>query len=167
MKIAYYHDTTGGYHGVTDESPDGFAHVIYAGKGPNTPAPWTNIHDIVERAYSVSTLRKWTLVEPDDVPDEWFNAIGYEKREPVAPEPDVVFEIKDGDRVEGLAEIVRKLEAGYVLAEPEPQPEEPEEPEETKLEILPGINGLVQDPLFWPLAIAVFVILSLLFKGCV
>lgn len=165
MKIAYYLDENGGYHGVTDESPVGFSHVVYAGKGPKLGDP-ANSDTMVEQAYPVEQLKKWELVKPADVPDAWFYAIGYEKREPApepAPDPKLRFEIKDGpDRVEGLDEIVRKLAAGYVLAEPEP------EPEETKLTILPelSINQLVQDPLFWPLVIMIFVSITIVFKGC-
>jgi hypothetical protein len=87
MKIAYYRDhASGGYHGVTDECPQGFHHVVYGGKGPRLGGP-ANIHDIVEQAYTVEQLKKWELVDPADVPDEWFDAIGYEKREQPEPQP--------------------------------------------------------------------------------
>lgn len=161
MKIAYYRDENGGYHGVTDECPRGFQHIVYAGRGSKLGDP-VDIRDIVEQAYPVDQLKKWELVEPTDVPDAWFDAIGYEKR----PEPEVRFEIKDEPRSKEFAEIIRKLEAGYVLAKPgiEPEPEI----EKVDLTILPGltINQLVQDPLFWPAAIIIFVGISIVFKGC-
>ena len=161
MKIAYYRDENDGYHGVTDECPVGFANVAYVGKGPNTLGR-TDIHDIHEQAYGVARLKRWGLVDPIDVPDEWFDAIGYEQRPAPDPQPGVRYEIKDAIRSEKLDQLIKMMEAGFVLPEPEPEPE----PEETKLEILPGCSGLMQDPWFWPLAIMIFVVLSSIFKGC-
>jgi len=154
MKIAYYRDKKGGYHGVTDESPEGFPHVVYVGRGPSESL--TNIHTVHEQAYCVTRLKKWDLVDPADVPDEWFDAIDYENRPAPEPQSEVVYEIKDATRSEKLDQLIKMMEAGLWVAEPK----------ETKLVILPGLNGLTSNPWFWPLAIMIFVVLSIVFKGC-
>ena len=82
MKITYYRDPFGGYHGVTDESPKGLDGCVCAGRGPDEHG---GIETVKERAYAVQHLRKWTRVE--DVPDEWLEAIGYEVQSETAPEP--------------------------------------------------------------------------------
>ena len=74
MKITYYQDPFGGYHGVTDESPKGLAGCVCAGRGPDERG---GIGTIKERAYAINVLQKWERVE--EVPVEWLAAIGYEQ----------------------------------------------------------------------------------------
>ncbi len=81
MKITYYRDSCGGYHGITDESPKGLTGCVYAGRGP---AEHGRIETVKEQAYAVKQLQKWTQVE--NVPAEWLEAIGYESVT-ASPEP--------------------------------------------------------------------------------
>ena len=81
MKITYYRDPFGSYHGITDESPNGLAGCVYVGRGPDE----RGIETVKERAYAINVLQKWTRV--DEVPDEWLEAIGYEKVREYLPEP--------------------------------------------------------------------------------
>ena len=83
MKITYYRDPFGGYHGVTDESPKGLAGCVCAGRGPKERG---GIETVKERAYAVQHLQKWTRV--DEVPDDWLEAIGYEVRIEPETEPE-------------------------------------------------------------------------------
>ena len=85
MKVTYFRDPFGGYHGVTDESPKGLTGCICAGRGPEEQG---GIETIKERAYAVKQVQKWTRVE--EVPAEWLEEIGYEVR----PEPEFEPEVK-------------------------------------------------------------------------
>lgn len=50
--------------------------VVFVGRGSN------NIETVKEQVFAKNQLDKLTQVEAKDVPDVWFKAIGYEKREP-------------------------------------------------------------------------------------
>ncbi len=185
MKVTYYLSDDN-YHGVTDESPQGFANCVYAGRGPRHHQGPESVH---EQGYSISQLQRWEKVDPTDVPDEWLDAIGYEKRPERKPKPErkpMRFEIKDQERLESLEKVVKMLEAGMVPPEPEPEPtrlesrgEEiarmledgdlPFEPEPVKLDWVPWKHdGTPMDnPMFWPLAIMIFIILLIIFRGCI
>ncbi len=72
-----YFKTPKGYIGVTSQSPQGMKGVVFIGRGSdNGPA------GVKEQAYAKNQLAKFTPVKADEVPDEWFTAIGYEKRQP-------------------------------------------------------------------------------------
>jgi hypothetical protein len=183
-KVTYtYHlDEKGGYHGVTSTSPDGFSGALYVGMGPKPDQGPESVH---EQAYSVRQVQKWKSVDLVDVPKEWCEAIGYEEQPEPTPEPDLKFVIKDGPpRSEKLAELVKKMEAGMVLPEqvqphvmvgglsvPVPTPEPDPEPEpgwmHKPLHCQFNSKEPWKDPLFWPLAILSYIILSSIFKGCI
>lgn len=116
IEITYYRDNSGDYHGVTNQNPKGFKGVILIGRGPCPPN-----NSVKERAYSPDILKFWTKVEAADVPDDWFDAIEYEKRPEPMPKPEPVFEIKDADRVPGMQDLVRRLAAGEKPPEPKPK----------------------------------------------
>ncbi len=82
MKITYYRDPHGGYHGITDESPKGLTGCVCVGRGP---AEHGRIETVKEQAYTVKQLQQWTRVE--NVPAGWLGAIGYESVPETAPEP--------------------------------------------------------------------------------
>lgn len=106
MGISYFQDS-GGYLAVTPETPKGPLHgIVYVGRGPTIPG---RIDSIQEQAYAKDVLLKLTRVSALDVPDEWIEALGYEKPRPKAtpepappaPEPhatEIVIELP-GDRV--------------------------------------------------------------------
>lgn len=81
-QFAYFRDGNG-FLGVTNESPMGMQGTVFAGRGPQ---PGQGIESVREQAYAKNQLDKMDRVEADDVPDDWFAAIGYEKRIP-KPEP--------------------------------------------------------------------------------
>jgi len=178
MKVTYYRDTSGDYHGITDKCPKGFNGVVFIGRGPERS---TMFESVIERVYVPKTMATWVRVAAAEVPDEWFDAIGYQKRPPVVePKQNVKrcknhfkFKVTDVDKryrfeilpskraYEVLVRVSRKLEAGeqlpkgYSRVQPVPSPV----PEETKLKIWPHTDNLMHDPWFWPVATVIFVIL--------
>ena len=84
MGIHYFHCAEG-YLAVTDETPAGpLRGLVFAGRGP---APGGGISTIHEQAYAKDDLAKLPQCPRDKVPDEWFVALGYEKRLPPVPPP--------------------------------------------------------------------------------
>ena len=82
MKYAYFR-CENGYVGITDESPAGMKGFVFAGRGPR---PGKGIESVCEQGYARSQLDKLERVQGDDVPDDWFTAIGYERRPKPIPE---------------------------------------------------------------------------------
>lgn len=70
-----------GFIGVTDECPRGMKELVYAGRGP---LPGQGIESVCDQAYARNQLEKIQQVAAEDVPDDWFAAIGLEER----PEPE-------------------------------------------------------------------------------
>ena len=73
----HYFLTPEGYVGLTDESPKGFRGVVFVGRGPRGGGPET----VCEQAFTVKD--DWQQVSANEVPDEWFEAIGYDERETI------------------------------------------------------------------------------------
>lgn len=76
MKITYY-KTPDGYVALTTRCPHGFQDVVFVGRGPKGGGPET----VCEQGFSPSG--SWVPIPAEEVPDEWFEAFGYEER----PEP--------------------------------------------------------------------------------
>jgi len=80
-----YYKTPEGYVGLTNDSPRGFKGIIFVGKGPKGGGPET----VCEQAYPTTQMKDWEEMDALAVPDDWFEAIGYEERvKPVAPQPE-------------------------------------------------------------------------------
>jgi len=90
MKYVYFR-CENGYVGITDESPAGMKGFVFAGRGPR---PGKGIESVCEQGYARNQLDKLEKVKSDDVPNEWFAAIGLEKRLP-KPKPISVPESED------------------------------------------------------------------------
>lgn len=74
-----------GYVGLTGECPKGMDGAIYMGRGP---VRGFGIESVCEQPYPVAQLQKMEQVKPEDVPDDWFDAIGLEERPEPEPEPE-------------------------------------------------------------------------------
>lgn len=85
--MIHYYRCEDGYVGVTEESPKGLRSLVCAGRGP---LPGKGIESVCEQGYAINQLDKMEKIAADDVPNDWFAAIGYEKRLPPEPEPHVV-----------------------------------------------------------------------------
>ena len=82
MRKFTYFRCEDGFVGVTDESPKGMGGMVFAGRGP---LPGQGLDSVREQAYGINQLYKMEKIRADDVPDDWFAMIGYERR--VKPEP--------------------------------------------------------------------------------
>lgn len=83
MKITYYRYRDG-YLGVTDQSPTGMKGVIFVGRGP---LEGKGIESVCEQAYPRNCLERMERIGGAEVPDDWFAAIGLERRPPKAAPP--------------------------------------------------------------------------------
>lgn len=66
-----------GYVGVTEECPRGLKGLVFVGRGPR---PGGGVESVYEQAYAINQLEKMERVAADEVPDDWFAAIGLEQR---------------------------------------------------------------------------------------
>ena len=82
-----YFSCTDGFIGVTDECPRGMKELAYAGRGP---LPGQGIESVCDQAYARNQLKKIQQVAAEDVPNDWFAAIGLEERQEPEPEPRTV-----------------------------------------------------------------------------
>lgn len=80
-----YYKTGDGYVGITNQSPKGLKGLVFVGKGSEK-----GIESISEQCYAINQLEKLEKIEARDVPDDWFAAIGLEKR----PEPEPVLNME-------------------------------------------------------------------------
>jgi len=81
MKITYY-KTSEGYVALTTRCPAGFQDVVFVGRGPKGGGPET----VCEQGFSPSG--DWVEIPAEEVPDDWFEALGYEKRPESEPAAD-------------------------------------------------------------------------------
>jgi hypothetical protein len=189
QKVTYYEDADGSFHGVTDEYPKGHKNILCIGQGPE---PWEGIETVGERLYSPTDLKQcFTEVEAADVPDEWFEALGYEERpvEPVEPEEpkpnyqhlkhECKFKIGDFDKgwnfeilpsKNPFVVLVRCTKTKYKMQPArvpmpgyEMQPEPEQEPEQEPS----ALARFVNDSLFPKLLMAGFLVFCLIAKGCI
>jgi len=80
--MRYFH-CEDGFIGVTNQCPKGMKGLVYVGRGPQ---PGQGIESVGEQEYSRNQLEKLKRVPAEDVPDDWFAAIGLEQ----CPEPRTV-----------------------------------------------------------------------------
>jgi hypothetical protein len=96
--ITYYR-TPDGYAGLTDQSPRGFQGLVFVGRGPKISGDPDSIE---EQGFVPS--KEWVKIPADQVPDEWFDAIGYgardESRGPIAQR---IQWIREGERLFDIA----------------------------------------------------------------
>jgi hypothetical protein len=79
MGTRYFRDGSG-YIGVTTVTPKGPLHgLVFSGRGPILGKGIESIH---EQGYAKCVLAKLQPVSALDVPDDWFDAIALEQREP-------------------------------------------------------------------------------------
>lgn len=77
MGIRYFKES-GGYIGVTTVTPKGpLRGLVFSGRGP---MPGKGLKTIHEQGYAECMLAKLKQVDACDVPGDWFDAIGLEKR---------------------------------------------------------------------------------------